>query len=102
MMSAIILVLNTSYFTRPAGDGRFHIDGVSPGTYEIHVFDERATNSPVQMPVITLTQGEESASAPPIDISEAAYAPAPHRNKYGQDYPAGAGSESYSYSTIPQ
>src|ERR1019366_9116820 len=41
-MSAIILVLNTPWFTQKARDGSFKLD-LPPGEYDLHVFHERAT-----------------------------------------------------------
>jgi hypothetical protein len=41
-MSAIILVLNTPYFTKTAMNGSFELN-VPPGEYDLSVFHERAT-----------------------------------------------------------
>ena len=41
-MSAIVVVRDNPYFTQPASDGTFNINGVPPGKYVLHVWHERA------------------------------------------------------------
>lgn len=96
MMSAIILVLDTPYFTRVDAEGRYRLDGVAAGAYELHVFDERATDGKQDAAAITLTQSDRDVTAPAIHISEEGYVPVPHRNKYGREYPPEADSDTYS------
>lgn len=40
-MSAVILVLGNRYFTVPATDGRFSLDGIPPGEYTLVAWHER-------------------------------------------------------------
>ncbi len=47
-MSAIIVVLNSPYFTTTDDDGSFVISNVPPGRYELHFFHERATPETLQ------------------------------------------------------
>ncbi len=84
-MSAIILVLNTPYFTATARDGSFSID-VPPGSYELNVFHERATEQTLQQLSQRVLAGDQPIKLPPIAVSEAGYLPMPHKNKYGRDY----------------
>ncbi len=44
-MSAIVLVLDNPYFGSPGTDGRFAIDGIPPGEYEVVAWHERARRS---------------------------------------------------------
>jgi plastocyanin len=44
-MSAVILVLDNSFFATPSADGRFVIEGVPPGEYRIAAWHERARPS---------------------------------------------------------
>jgi len=37
-MTAVILVLQNPFFARPAPDGRFSLDDVPPGTYQLKVY----------------------------------------------------------------
>ncbi len=41
-MSAVVLVLPNPFFTIPAADGRFRVDGVPEGDYEVFAWHERA------------------------------------------------------------
>jgi hypothetical protein len=87
-MSAVIVVLETPYFTKLGQDGRYEIAGVPPGSYQLRVFDERATaGEDIDM---TVTVGESLAveKAPPIHLSELGYVRPSHKNKYGLDYPS--------------
>jgi plastocyanin len=92
MMSAIILVLETPYFATLDNSGRYRIQDVPSGEYEIHVFDERVT---VENPAQPLKVADADVEAPVVKISESGYVPVSHRNKYGQEYPAGSGQETY-------
>lgn len=85
-MFAVIVVLDTPYFTKASGDGRYRLANVPPGTYELHVFDERATGQDSHG-LITIDGTQAALAAPLIQLSEAGYLQAPHKNKYGLDYP---------------
>ncbi len=92
-MSAIIVVLNSPYFTVTGHDGRFVLD-VPPGKYELHVFHERASEAALNGLTRALQAGSEPITVTPIVISEAGYLPAPHKNKYGKVYPPESGDQS--------
>jgi len=85
-MSAIILVLDTPYFAQAAKDGSFQLN-VPPGAYELSVFHERATEQELAGLARRIVITEPALRIPPIAVSEAGYLPAPHKNKYGRDYP---------------
>ncbi len=85
-MSAIILVLNTPYFVKTEKDGSFQMS-VPPGEYELSVFHERATEQEIPGLPRRIAVTETGLSIPPITISEAGYLVAPHKNKYGHEYP---------------
>lgn len=91
MMSAVIVVLDTPYFTTAARDGRFHIAGVEPGEYNLMTFDERAVSE--GHPPRHVHVGDADVTVDAVQISELRYVPMKHRNKYGEDYPPA--SESY-------
>lgn len=84
-MSAVILVLNTQYFTTTLKDGNWALD-VPPGTYELSVFHERATDQALQALTQRVTVTGETQKLPPIGVSEAGYLSTPHKDKYGKDY----------------
>jgi hypothetical protein len=85
-MSAIILVLNTPYFVKTAKNGSFELN-VPPGEYDLGVFHERATEQELTGLARRVLVSEPALRVPPIMLSEAGYLVAPHKNKYGRDYP---------------
>jgi plastocyanin len=84
-MSAIILALNTEYFATTAKDGSFRLD-VPPGEYDLNVFHERATEQTLSLLSRRVVVTGEGVRIPLIDVSEAGYLLAPHKNKYGKEY----------------
>jgi plastocyanin len=93
-MSAVVLVLDTPYFAATAADGSFHIDA-PPGEYQLKVFHERATEATLQALSRRVTIGATPVQLPAIAISESGYLMAPHKNKYGADYPPAASDSLY-------
>ena len=93
-MSAIILVLTTPYFAVTPHDGSFHID-VPPGSYDLGVFHERATEESLESLSRRILVPSEGVHVPPTVVSEAGYLMAPHKNKYGKDYDAPPDDKSY-------
>jgi plastocyanin len=100
-MSAVIVVLDTPYFTKAGDDGRYRIANVPPGSYRLRVFDERATAGPEARVDVVVAGSDLQASAPPIRLSELGYVRPPHKNKFGLDYPVSA-SDSLTYKGVPQ
>ena len=96
-MSAIIVVLNSNHFATTDREGRFSITNVNPGKYNVHFFHERATPETLAKTseTIVVSEPNQSLALPPATISEAGYLPVSHKNKYGQDYPVGAGIDGY-------
>jgi plastocyanin len=85
-MSAIILVLNTPWFAGTAKNGSFEMK-VPPGDYELSVFHERATDLELAGLSRRIVVSEPGLRVPAIAVSEAGYLVAPHKNKYGHEYP---------------
>jgi hypothetical protein len=85
-MSAVILVVDTPYFTVSGRDGAFEIASVTPGEYKLEVFHERASEGILQRLERRIAVGAGNLTLPPMEISESGYLPAPHKNKYGKDY----------------
>ncbi len=86
-MSAVILVVDTPYFTVSSHNGQFEIASVAPGQYQMSVFDERANENILQALGRRVTIGPATLTLPPMEISESGYLPASHKNKYGKEYP---------------
>jgi plastocyanin len=86
-MSAIIVVLKYPWFAPSDAAGGFTISGVPPGEYYVSMFHERATEKTLQSLRRRITVADSNLDLPPFAISETGYLQAPHKNKYGQDYP---------------
>jgi len=86
-MSAVIVVLNHPWFAVSTRDGGFQIHDVPEGDYTLHVYHERATPATLAALTHTISIKLEHVGLPPIAISETGYLPAPHKNKFGKDYP---------------
>ena len=86
-MSAVIAVLNTVYFATTTASGEFLIPAVPPGEYTLHFFHERATPQTLRSLERSVTIDGDATALTPVSISESDYLPAPHKNKYGRDYP---------------
>ena len=80
-MSAIILVLPTSFITEADSGGNYRLD-LPAGRYRITAWSERA-----QPVTIDLTAGQSAVTAPDVTLDESRFVETPHKNKFGQDYP---------------
>jgi len=86
-MSAVIVVLETPWFTVTDAAGAFRIDGLPAGDYQLRVWHERASEATLAQLHRRLSLEPAGQTLPPIRISESGYLEIPHRNKYGKDYP---------------
>ncbi len=89
-MSAVIIVLNTPYYARTEKDGSYKLEGVAPGEYKLKVWNERSAERTLDALQQTITVDGDRKLAP-LRISESGYLEVPHKNKFGQEYPAGGG-----------
>ena len=86
-MSAVIVVLDTPWFSVSGPSGAYHIENVAPGDYRLHLFHERATESTLKSLERLVTLTADNVALPAISISETGYVQTPHKNKHGEDYP---------------
>src|SRR5947209_12163897 len=98
-MSAVIIVVDSQYFTITDDSGNYSFANVTPGTYELRFFHERATPETLHSLVRTISVDAAPVQLSSITISEAGYLPVQHKNKYGRDYPAGA-DDTRTYSNL--
>jgi plastocyanin len=84
-MSAIVLVLDTPFYTTTGKDGAFQLD-VPPGSWELSVFHERATEQMLKSLTQRVLVTNEPVRLAPLSLSEAGFILAPHKNKYDHDY----------------
>jgi plastocyanin len=83
-MTALLLVLPTSWITEADEQGAFRLD-LPPGHYRLTAWSERS--SPVSLPVVVESG---PTTLPEVTLDESNYVETQHKNKYGQDYPAAA------------
>jgi plastocyanin len=86
-MSAVIVVLNHPWFATSSRDGSFQIHDVPEGDYTLRVYHERATPATLAALTRPIAIKQDRVGLPAIAISETGYLPAPHKNKFGKDYP---------------
>jgi plastocyanin len=94
-MSAIIAVLNTPWYAVTQASGKYAINGVPPGEYQLRMFHERALPENLSFLERRITVAESGLVLPLISISETGFIPATHLNKYGTDYPPAATDGAY-------
>lgn len=94
-MSAVIIVVDSPYFTTASPDGSYRLTNVSPGQYRLNIYDERATGKQDDGAPLLVSGDEASVTVPTVSISEAGYVKLPHKNKFGRDYAPGSDNPSY-------
>lgn len=85
-MSAVIVVLDTPFYSTTRKDGTFRIENVPAGDYRLHLFHERTTEESLKSLARAIHVGSDAVAIPAIPISESGYVAVPHTNKYGHDY----------------
>jgi hypothetical protein len=99
-MSAVIAVVDSSYFATTEDDGSFSIPDVPAGAYQVHFFQERATPESLDRLTTSVSVNAGMSKLRPVSISQTGYLPVAHKNKYGRDYPPNAdGQATYSVLT---
>lgn len=86
-MSAVIVVAPTPYVVVSTKDGKFSIEGVEPGEYRMRMFHERSSEQTLRALERKITVEGDATRLAPVLVSESGYIEAPHKNKYGKDYP---------------
>jgi plastocyanin len=94
-MSAVIVVVDSPYFTTASDTGEYRLENVPEGAYRLNVYDERATEGRQDPVPIQIGSGQPHVEAPVIRLSETGFVKASHKNKYGLDYPPGSDATTY-------
>jgi plastocyanin len=81
-MTAMILVLPTSYITETTPSGSYRLD-VPAGKYRVTAWSEHS-----QPASANIAAGAQPVTVPDIILDESHFVPMPHLNKYGQPYPS--------------
>ncbi|MEO6725919.1 MAG: hypothetical protein ABIP14_11550 [Blastocatellia bacterium] len=85
-MSAVVIALDTPYFTVSDRLGSFAITNVPAGSYRLNFWHERAKPETLASLSRLVLVGGAGLDAGAIAVSEEGYVPRPHPNKHGQDY----------------
>jgi plastocyanin len=85
-MSGVVVALKTPYYGISDARGSVTIPDVPPGRYELHVWHERAIPDSLDSQVRTILVSDTFHSFGALRVAEQQSSPAPHKNKYGQDY----------------
>jgi plastocyanin len=83
-MSALLLVLPTSFIAEANTQGMYRMD-LPPGRYRLSAWSERSEPATEEVSVEST-----AVTAPELALDESKFVEMPHKNKYGQDYPASA------------
>jgi plastocyanin len=85
-MSAVVVVVPSSYFALTNKAGDFSITGVPPGRYRLHVWSENALPETLAGLSREVEVSGTTQSMGTIRVRETDVATKQHKNKYGQDY----------------
>jgi plastocyanin len=91
-MSAVIAVVPTPFYVVTLESGKFAINNVPPGDYQLRLYHERAVQENLKFLEQRITVPESGLTLPLISISETGYVPEPHLNKYGKPYAPDGGT----------
>jgi plastocyanin len=85
-MSAVIIALDTPYYSISERTGQITIPDVPPGRYTMHVWREGASATSLKSLVRPILVSSDSSSLGRIDLPVSDALPLTHKNKYGLDY----------------
>ena len=85
-MSAVIVVVSSSYFAVPDKQGEYTIPGVALGRYLLHVWAENAQPATLQALAREVQVSDNSRTLGTIRVPADSSPALAHKNKYGQDY----------------
>lgn len=91
-MAGFVMVVDSDFAAVTGPDGTFRFEGVPPGAHIVKIWHEEGGES--QVPV-SVHAGPDLPLTLRLDVTS--YHPLPHKNKYGKDYPPGAGTDDERY-----
>ncbi|SRR6266404_5761772 len=91
-MIGFVMVVDTGFAAVTGPDGAFRFDGVPHGALRVKAWHEEGGET--QVPV-TVGGGSDAPLTVRLDVT--GFKPVPHKNKYGKDYPPGAGTDDERY-----
>jgi hypothetical protein len=84
-MSAVVVALSTPLYSIADSDGAFHLNGVPPGDYEMHLWVEGAQQTILDQRVRRVHISADNRNLGTI-LLDSSPAPLQHMNKFGQPY----------------
>lgn len=85
-MSAVIITLDTPYYSVSDAKGQLSISGVPPGRYMLHIWREGDYSSEQKGLARSIVVSREAASLGRLVLPDNNPLPQSHKNKYGRDY----------------
>jgi len=85
-MSAVIITLDTPFYSISDRAGQVTISDVRPGRYILHVWREGSTPSTLKSLARTVVVSREAASFGRVAVPDNGTLPLTHKNLYGKDY----------------
>jgi len=85
-MSAVVVVLTTPYFAVSDRAGEIGVSNILPGSYELHVWNERSLPKDLDGLTRRLSVSESTPMLEAISLSVSSKQTIAHKNKYGRDY----------------
>ncbi|MGA2984357.1 MAG: hypothetical protein ABSG32_11095 [Terriglobia bacterium] len=85
-MSAVVVVVDTPYFTVSDPRGEIAIPHVPPGRYQLNFWEEHCPPKTLKELSRQVTVGEDATSLGSIHLQESAEPVTAHLNKYGKQY----------------
>lgn len=85
-MHAVVITLETPFFGKSDVAGSISIPDVPPGSYQLHVWYERATPQELQDFDQMIDVSGIHMQLPPIRLAETQGLSTEHKNKFGKDY----------------
>jgi len=85
-MSAVVVVLGSSYFAITGKQGDFAISDVPAGRYMLHVWNESVSPPTLQALTREVQVGDTAHSVGTLHLPITRSTTLAHKNKYGQDY----------------
>jgi hypothetical protein len=86
-MSAVVVVVDSPYFTKVGSDGTFTVENVPAGKHVLKAWHERAGDAAVEV-----TVPERGATTAALRLDATTWKRVQHKNKFGKDY---SGDEKY-------
>jgi len=85
-MSAVVVVVDTPYFTVSDARGEIAIHNIPPGRYQLNSWEEHCSAMTLQALSRQITVGEDAPSLGSIHLQESGEPVTAHLNKYGKQY----------------